>query len=278
MLLHSKDKMAEGFLDNLQQDAKRVQQLQKQVLAKKARDLAKASTGRFSVGRKAAIEKYKLARKVIQQLPEPKTDEDILKIAGLESYKEDKEKIFETGFYNYLKELEESSNFIKSLVDRYGVSKEEAEKAWKIASKSFEKSKFKNVKGERKYKIIAGLAKKIVKESREIAGMSLGAELSQVGGSAFNTDSSTPFVFGYTETPMFKGKSKKKRLRKEENSATITTSSAGDISSPGGSGNYAPSIGMFSRVAFFSPVSRKRKRKNRKESEDINNYIDKLFE
>ena len=75
--------------------AKKVAQLQRQAAAKAALKAAKASTGILTPARKAAKEKAKLAKQVINKMKDPQSTDDILKIAGLESLQFSKNKIDE---------------------------------------------------------------------------------------------------------------------------------------------------------------------------------------
>lgn len=55
----------------------------------------------------------------------------------------------------------------------------------------------------------------------------------------------------------------------EEADAAVTTSNAGDISTLGGSGNYAPKIGMV--------LKRKKKKKKKKNENKAIDYLDNLL-
>lgn len=206
--------------------------LEKKAIVAAAKKSAKSSTGAFTPARAAAKAKADLLKKIYAKKEPPIDDEKILKLA-IESN--------ET-FLDYLDYIEESSNFINSLVDKEGVTKAKAEKAWDIAAKAFKTGKFKKVKGDKKYKIIAGLAKKIVKEDGEV-----GMGVSDVTGSAINTTNvGGQFAAKLGENPNEPGK-------------------------------YSPnSSNMFTRYSSYG--KKKKKKKTRKESVEVDNFVDNLFE
>jgi hypothetical protein len=91
-------------------------------------------------------------------------------------------------------ELIEASNFINFLVKKAEITKDRAEHLWKKAKSVFKKNpKYKDKDKEDKYKIIAGIAKRMAKINEEGGGP--GDAANGVGGSALNTTSSIGGVF-----------------------------------------------------------------------------------
>jgi hypothetical protein len=230
--------------------AKKTFAKQKQASLEKQKQLTKAAGAKGAAG-SAARERLKLLKQLYTKLNDPKTDEEVLSVAGMESQEITEpviEDSFEDTFIDYLEYIEESSNFIKSLTDK-GVTKSKAEKAWYIATKSFKTGKFKKVKGARKYKIIAGLAKKIALKE-DGTSVSMSPATNGVADAAINTTSLGNFTFAA-------------KLGEPVNEP----------------GKYSPNASnIFTRYNSYGGKKKKRKRKVRKESIDINNFVDKLFE
>jgi len=58
------------------------------------------------------------------------------------------------------------------------------------------------------------------------------------------------------------------KIQEEDSAAAITTSTAGDVSSYGGAGNFAPKLStVLSRIGDFKP-------KKKKKVNEVNEYID----
>jgi hypothetical protein len=130
-------------------------------------------------------------------------------------------------------------------MNKYGISKIKAEKAWDKAAKSFKETpKYKKIKGDKKWKIIAGVAKKIA--MNEDGEVSMGVP--DVTGSAINTTNiGGRFAAKLGEKPNYNGEPYK-----------------------------ANPANIFTRYSSYG--KKKKKRKTRKESVEVDNFVDNLFE
>ena len=174
----------------------------------------------------------------------------------------------EESIYDFVDYFEESSGFIKYIVKKSGVSKAKAERFWNKATKSFEKTpKYKDITGPEKYKIIAGIAKKIAKLNEDgeggVAASGMGSAQTGINMAGNSPGITVAGVYG----PNYE------RAQKDK---------IGD--KPYNPGKYKGDEKTLLRrnkpvsKIFAKAKPTKSPKKKRNESIEVNNYVDNLFE
>ena len=238
--MNESQKYLDEVLEPLYQQAAQVIKLKRDAIADDIKKKAKASSGPFTKKRKALKAQAELAKKTLRALPNQVTSDDQVIDALSDSREYDLPEINESEFL-------ESSGFINYLIKTADISKTKAEKIWDNASGAFSKNdKYNKITGDKKYKIISGIAKKManITEDGEI-GASMGYEGGGLGSAANTTQSIGGTFASVLGTP---------------------------VNEPG---KYKPdSSKLFQRNKTWG----KKKKKKLKENTIINQYIDNLFE